>query len=526
MSSNQGKAGGKMSAEQQKAKMNEDRGFLQKFAEAALGGDSRKLEQYAKEYGIKHNVTPFQVYKDFKDGSKRTVLHFACASNCSVIKEKEDIVIHLLKNCNLQPSEVESLLLAQDKDGLTPLMILCNTINDKSYERIKSVLDIGGSKMALMKSEAGATAFHYASGAGATNEILKLLYESGKKALTSLSESIGSPLHWASGVLPPKDYSNTIKCLINDFGLDVNIINNKGLSSLMTAAASGNDSHAKALVECRADRGFILNGNNTVFHIAADLNLIETLSALLKDCESDSFKATTENCLALKNEKGETPLDMATIRGHIDCVKLLAGILDDEKAKAYIKSSQEVLKKKCEETIVESCDEDGTTELTPQQVAIKILKNKPTISEENKQIAAELKAKGNNYYAKGEWDSAVFLYSEAIEKNPIDETFYSNRSACYLALNKDNEALYDAIIARTLKPEWVKGCFRVSKALLALERFEDAAVSAFEGMSLDKDNQELKSLFQKCIKKGRKEHQEKEKVKKGDGLKKQTFFET
>jgi hypothetical protein len=43
-------------------------------------------------------------------------------------------------------------------------------------------------------------------------------------------------------------------------------------------------------------------------------------------------------------------------------------------------------------------------------------------------------------------------------------------------------------------------------ARLGLGKFEDAALSAWEGLQQDQDNDELKTLLQKCVRKGRKEH--------------------
>lgn len=527
-----------LTPEEKKAKMAEDREFLQKFMEAALEGDAGKVQTFVQQYSKEHNVTPFEVYRDFKDGSKRTTLHFACSSTTEKKGkddgDDEDIVVSILKT--LKPEHIESLLSIQDEDGLTPLMLACNNLHERSYDRIKYLLEIGGSKITLMKSKAGAMALHYAAGAGASKDIIKVLIENGKEALTLLSTKIGSPLHWASGVPPTKDYSETIKTLVEDHGADVNTLNGGNISPLILAAASGNDAHAKILVEFGADRGFILGGNMNIFHVSADLNLVRTLTELLKadGSDPDAMKETISKCLEMRNERGETPLDLAAIGGHKDCIKLISGMTDDNEIEAFMTKSQEEWKqKKKEEEEKRKVEEANKTDdqqigdLTPQQAAAKILEKKSSISEESKTKGAELKAKGNQHFAKKECEEAVKFYSEAIEHNPADETYYSNRSACYMSLKKYDEALYDAIVVRTLKPEWIKGCYRVAVALLALERFEDAAVSAFEGMSMEQDNQELKSLFQKCIKKGRKEHEEKEKHNKSDdGRKKQTFFQT
>ena len=543
MPSKRGKLTKELTPEERKAKMNKEREFLQTFMEAALKGDGEKVHKLALEYSLEHNVTPYQVYKDLKDGSKRTALHFACSSKPEGKDEvNDDVVIHLLQKSNLKPSEIESLIMAKDADGLTPLMLACNALNEKSYERIKHILNMGGSsKVTLSKCNAGAMALHYASGSGANKDIIKLLYENGKEAISCLSAKIGSVLHWASGVPPSKDYSETIHTLITDCGVDVNVLNGEGISPLVMAAASGNDAHAKILVDAGADRGFILRGNMTVFHVAADLNLVGTLTALLQDNDDTdkTLKELTSKCLKMENEKGATPLDIACDGGHIKCVKLLAGITDDDEAKELMERTKEELKVKVKKLEEEAAvlatqktkegEDENAANLTPQQVATNILSKKDSISEENKKIAAELKIKGNNHYAKKEWEEAIRFYTEAINKNPADHTFYSNRSACYMAMKRHEDALYDAIIVRTLKPDWVKGCYRSSMALLALERFEDAAVSAFDGLSLDQENGELKSLFQRCIKKGKREHEANEKLKKksGDddgGVEKHTFL--
>lgn len=518
----------KMTAEERKAKMAKEREFLHKFMEAALEGDGDKVQKYALEYSLeKKNITLLDVYKDFRDGSKRTALHFACSSPAAKGKEnEEDIVVKILRGNNLEPSDAESLIHLKDNDELTPLMLVCNNLNEKSYQRIKCIVDMCP-KATLARSKGGAMALHYAAGAGANKEIIKLLTKNGKEALTSLSTKIGSPLHWASGVPPSKDYSETIKTLIEDCGGDVNVLNEGGISALVLAAASGNDHHAKILVEFGADRGFILGGNMTIFHIAAELGLVKTLAELLKENVPTAVKETTSKCLRMKNERGETPIDLAVLGGHFDCVKLISRIEDDREVRAFMKKNKDEWKQKKEKVAEKVKEKQASTgDLQPQEVAASILTKKSSITEESKAAAAELKIKGNCLFVKKEWENAISLYSQAIEHNPADETFYSNRSACYMSLKKYESALYDAIIVKTLKPGWIKGCYRVSVALLALERFEDAAVSAFEGLSMDQENQELKSLFQKCVKKGRKEHKEQEERQKKDGknLEKHTFF--
>jgi len=503
-----------LTAEEQKAKMAEERDFITKLMEAALEGDGSKVQQFISQYSSEHDSSPAEVLRDFRDGNNRTVLHFACSSPPKKEVEK-DIVSYLLNKSFLPLSAMKSLLSLEDDDGFTPLMLACHNKHGHSLGRIKHLVDIGGPATLSSRSKAGAMPLHYASGSGASRDIIMFLYENGKESLNLLSSKVGSPLHWASGVDSSNDYSETIDALLQDCGVDVNILNEKGISSLLLAAASGNDTHAKKLVENGADRGFILGGNMTVYHIAADLNLFGTLEALLKVDVTDADKKMTTKCLQMKSDKGATPLDLSALANNVKCVMLLSDITDEKEATAFVKQSKieweekEKILKKEENSKCSQEDEDVHDDDSPQKIALSILANASTITEESKIKASDLKTKGNQHYSSKKWEEAITFYTEAIELNPADATYYSNRSACYMALQKYDEALFDALITRTLKPDWVKGCFRVTIALLAMERYEDAALSAFEGMSIDQDNEELDALFKKCIKKARKEHAQK-----------------
>jgi len=186
------------------------------------------------------------------------------------------------------------------------------------------------------------------------------------------------------------------------------------------------------------------------------------------------------------------------------------------------------------------------------------------------EAAANAKQAGNEYFSKKEYTAAIEQYQKGmnlieaesgttiVEKKrdspvpsftpPSDEaiieilaTLYSNRSACYLMMSQQQtiknagnqstltngtpeedhatkllqQALYDAVVARHLRPDWPKAAYRVAVARCEAKRYEDAAVAAWEGLQHDPENAELKSLLQKCVKKGRKEHlQQKQKNKK------------
>ena len=506
-----------MSGVKQTSKMNDERSFLADFMKAAINGEGKSIQRRMIEYSTKHEIAPYSVLKDFKDGSKRTAMHFACQSVPNQ-NEEVDVVKLLLEQTKIIPRvQLEAIVGLEDVEGLTPLMLACQNMHPMTFERIKCILDID-SKTALAKSKAGATALHYAAAAGASKEVIDLVYEHGKAALSTFTLKGSTPLHWASSDAPPKNYTGTINALF-ELGADANAISEGGIPCLIVALASRNDAHAEILVKHGADRGVILGGGVTVYHMAADLDLKNTLKAMLDadiDAEDEESSISTK-CLKMKNEKDETPLDLAAQRGHFECFKLLSGEQDDDKAKAAMVALQKEWNKKTKsQSADEKADNKPTSiaidgEAEAKTAAAMLVANPPSVSVDDKQKAADFKAIGNGHFAKSEWEEAIAGYTNAIKLNPLDETYYSNRSACFLKVRKNNEALNDAVICRYLKPKWVKGCYRLSMARLALERFEDAAVAAWEGLNLDEGNPELETLVTKCIKKGRKEHLEKTK---------------
>ena len=96
--------------------------------------------------------------------------------------------------------------------------------------------------------------------------------------------------------------------------------------------------------------------------------------------------------------------------------------------------------------------------------------------------AAAAKKRGNGHYAKKEWEQAIAEYTKAIELYDKDHSYFSNRSACYAALEKFDEALADGKKCVEIKPDWAKGYGRVGYALFKLNKLEDAKKAYEDGM--------------------------------------------
>ncbi|XP_058406852.1 tetratricopeptide repeat protein 31 isoform X1 [Diceros bicornis minor] len=91
------------------------------------------------------------------------------------------------------------------------------------------------------------------------------------------------------------------------------------------------------------------------------------------------------------------------------------------------------------------------------------------------QQSQELAELGTSFAQKGFYRKAVVLFTQALKLNPRDHRLFGNRSFCHERLGQPAWALADAQVALTLQPGWPRGLFRLGKALMGLQRFEEAA---------------------------------------------------
>ncbi|CAI5743112.1 unnamed protein product [Hyaloperonospora brassicae] len=106
--------------------------------------------------------------------------------------------------------------------------------------------------------------------------------------------------------------------------------------------------------------------------------------------------------------------------------------------------------------------------------------------------AEGFKAEGNARLAAQRYADAVEMYTRAIELDPDNAVYYSNRSAAYLAMgDARGKALHDAKKCIELKPDWWKGYSRKGAAEHALQRFDAARATFNEGLRLEPENSSL-----------------------------------
>lgn len=114
------------------------------------------------------------------------------------------------------------------------------------------------------------------------------------------------------------------------------------------------------------------------------------------------------------------------------------------------------------------------------------------LSSEQTEKAEEHKKKGNQYFSAGEYSTAVCEYTHAIECNPFNHIYYSNRAACYTCLDNVELAIRDARKCIELNPSFSKGYSRLSAALEKKGELEEALAAIEKAASLEPANETYK----------------------------------
>lgn len=112
--------------------------------------------------------------------------------------------------------------------------------------------------------------------------------------------------------------------------------------------------------------------------------------------------------------------------------------------------------------------------------------------------AEEEKEKGNEYFKKGEYSTAIKHYTEAINRNPDDPKLYSNRAACYTKLAAFDLGLKDCETCVKLDDKFIKGWIRKGKILQGMQQPSKALTAYQKAMELDPSNAEAIDGYRQC----------------------------
>uniref|UniRef100_A0A8C2C4R3 Serine/threonine-protein phosphatase n=1 Tax=Cyprinus carpio TaxID=7962 RepID=A0A8C2C4R3_CYPCA len=104
----------------------------------------------------------------------------------------------------------------------------------------------------------------------------------------------------------------------------------------------------------------------------------------------------------------------------------------------------------------------------------------------------------SNYYK--DYENAIKYYTEALELNPSNAIYYSNRSLAYLRTECYGYALVDATRALELDKNYIKGYYRRATSNMALGKFK-AALKDYETVVRVRPNdKDAKMKYQECNK--------------------------
>ncbi|XP_066138283.1 serine/threonine-protein phosphatase 5 [Euwallacea fornicatus] len=127
-------------------------------------------------------------------------------------------------------------------------------------------------------------------------------------------------------------------------------------------------------------------------------------------------------------------------------------------------------------------------------------KDRPVVSPEDAELAEKYKNEANEYFKKQDFNTAIDLYSKAIEKNPNPAVYRANRSFAYLKIECFGYALVDADNAVALDKNYVKGYYRRAAANMSLGKWKDALKDYEYVTKVRPNDKDAKLKFVECNK--------------------------
>ncbi|XP_026468472.1 serine/threonine-protein phosphatase 5-like [Ctenocephalides felis] len=122
------------------------------------------------------------------------------------------------------------------------------------------------------------------------------------------------------------------------------------------------------------------------------------------------------------------------------------------------------------------------------------------VTPENIAAAEKFKEEANEYFKKQDYERAIDLYNKAIEANPNNAIYYSNRSISHLRTESFGYALSDASKAIDCDKTYIKGYYRRAAAHMSLGKFK-AALKDFEYVVKARPNdKDAKLKYNECNK--------------------------
>ncbi len=102
-------------------------------------------------------------------------------------------------------------------------------------------------------------------------------------------------------------------------------------------------------------------------------------------------------------------------------------------------------------------------------------------------------SEGNAFFKNKQYAQAIEKYTEAINIDANNHTYWSNRSACHAGLENWEESANDARQTILVNKKFIKGYFRLSTALKNINDLDGAREALQRGLAIEPMNADLKS---------------------------------
>ncbi|RQX67311.1 tetratricopeptide repeat-containing protein [Toxoplasma gondii CAST] len=447
---------------------------------------------------------------EFRDGRRRSALHFACAGGC------RDVASLLLL---LSPS----LLDLRDEAEETPLLLLLKaTASTPSGEKkreglldlLQLLLDRGADVNA--KNLDGVTPLHVAAGAEdetEAREILSRLLNAGAK-VDAVCATFGTPLQHA--ILSGRR-ANAQFLLDNGANPDGEA---KGDSvqcalppPLVFASSAGHAETVEMLLRAGANPSRTDGEGWTALQCAAEAGSEAGVRALLA-AGADANVVT----------QGATAFDLALRYGHLATAALLKEAMEREDVPRRERSAPDTQVPQSPDAASEGRSERGKNAHETNSAGAAFageyeVEEKPAeLSEDQKTKGEEAEAKkkqANELVAQSKYQEALDVYLAALQICPrIQQTRHQravlHANSCLMLLNlkqTPKKALEHAERAIALDPEWVRGYYRAGQALVALGDHAEAAQLYWQALMRDPGNKDISREFRATVETAKTMHQ-------------------
>lgn len=118
----------------------------------------------------------------------------------------------------------------------------------------------------------------------------------------------------------------------------------------------------------------------------------------------------------------------------------------------------------------------------------------------NKEQAKQAKDRGNAAFSKGDFQTAVKEFTDAINLDSTDHVFFSNRSGAYASMGDYQHALEDADKCISLNSAFAKGYSRKGLALFNMHQYEEAIATYESGLKIEPSNAQMKDGLEQARK--------------------------